>query len=359
MPKLSFIDAQKTFEENMKVANDLGLIYRDYTELGLYLLKYNKSKARLNDIDVEQCRGLIMDRETHEIVMAPPIKSRKFTEEQIEHGPITYEDFIDGTNINAFYYKGSWNISTRSSIGAEVSFNTEKTFKELFYEAIDFKLEDLNQDYCYSFVLMHPESRIVCTTEIPIVYLVEVKQIHADRIEYIDTQTFENMNVPERFEFANINDAVNITKATPGIESQGIMIKIGNYRDKVRRNEYHYAREIKGNTTNLLERYLTLNKLNAVSEYLKYYPENNQKFINYSVTMTTIVNTLYKSYIDCFVNKKIKHSELPFIYKPLVYTLHKNYFETREPTTLENVYRFMNSLDIQKLLFIIDNKDKE
>jgi hypothetical protein len=359
MPKLSFIDAEKTFEENMKTANELGLIYRDYKELGLYLLKYNKTKARLNDQDIEMCRGLIMDRETHDIVMAPPMKSRKFTKEQIDNGPIIYEDFIDGTNINVFMYKETWHISTRSSIGAEVSFNTEKTFKELFYEAIDFKLEDLNQDYCYSFVLMHPESRIVCMTETPIVFLVEVKHIHADHIEYLDTHTFETMNVPKRFEFPNINDAVNITKATPGIESQGIMIKIGNYRDKVRRNEYVYAREIKGNTTNLMERYLTLNKLNSVNEYLKYYPENITTFNEFSATMTTIVKTLYNGYIDCFVNKKIKHNELPFIYKPLVYTLHKKFIETREPTTLNNVYHYMNSLDIQKILFLVDNKDKE
>jgi hypothetical protein len=196
-------------------------------------------------------------------------------------------------------------------------------------------------------------------TETPIVFLVEVKHIHADHIEYLDTHTFVTMNVPKRFEFPNINDAVNITKATPGIESQGIMIKIGNYRDKVRRNEYVYAREIKGNTTNLMERYLTLNKLNSVNEYLKYYPENITTFNEFSATMTTIVKTLYNGYIDCFVNKKIKHNELPFIYKPLVYTLHKKFIETREPTTLNNVYHYMNSLDIQKILFLVDNKDKE
>ena len=54
--------------------------------------------------------------------------------------------------INLFYHKNEWQMSTRSSIGCNNRWGT-KSFKELFNDLIDFKIEDLNKDFTYSFVI--------------------------------------------------------------------------------------------------------------------------------------------------------------------------------------------------------------
>ena len=42
---ISFIDYQKSFEENKETYQLHGLIYKHFPEEGLYVLKYNKPKA--------------------------------------------------------------------------------------------------------------------------------------------------------------------------------------------------------------------------------------------------------------------------------------------------------------------------
>ena len=72
-------------------------------------------------------------------------------------------DFVEGTMINVFYdptygASGCWQISTRNTVGAEVSFykGSNKTFNQMFMEAClfnNFNIQTLNPRFCYSFVL--------------------------------------------------------------------------------------------------------------------------------------------------------------------------------------------------------------
>ena len=67
MPALSFINSSLPFDEVKQDFKNHGLIYRDFPNEGLYLLKYNKTKANLSDPNVMMCRGLVVNRNTHEI----------------------------------------------------------------------------------------------------------------------------------------------------------------------------------------------------------------------------------------------------------------------------------------------------
>ena len=51
---ISFIDSQKSFSEN-KESFSLGLIYKHFPEEGLYVLKYNKTKADMNNAYIGMC----------------------------------------------------------------------------------------------------------------------------------------------------------------------------------------------------------------------------------------------------------------------------------------------------------------
>ena len=58
---LSFVNSESTFEELIPLFCERGLIYKDFPNLNLYLLKYDKRKADLEDKDVRRCRGLVFD----------------------------------------------------------------------------------------------------------------------------------------------------------------------------------------------------------------------------------------------------------------------------------------------------------
>ena len=69
--RLSFTSAESNFESLKQEFRKRYLVYRDFPNLNLYLLKYNrKEPLDLNDPDIIRCRGLVFDR-THTKLWAP------------------------------------------------------------------------------------------------------------------------------------------------------------------------------------------------------------------------------------------------------------------------------------------------
>ena len=143
------------------------------------------------------CRSIVVNSENKIVSFSPPksISSEKFLSnlllENIDKENIIAQEFVEGTMINVFFNSsdtsqtpyGSWEITTRNTVGAMSSFykyHGAKTFRQMFLEALtehNFQFSDLNPSFCYSFVLQHPENRIVVPFHKPQLYLIAVYQI--------------------------------------------------------------------------------------------------------------------------------------------------------------------------------------
>jgi hypothetical protein len=137
------------------------------------------------------CRSVILNSLNNVVGFAPPksIPSDSFIKmypEKTNH--LNAQEFIEGTMINAFWdpsigLTGGWEISTRNTVGARSSFfkgPNNVTFRDMFLEAStknNLILDQLNKDLCYSFVLQHPNNRIVVPFNKPELYLVAVYNI--------------------------------------------------------------------------------------------------------------------------------------------------------------------------------------
>ena len=95
-----------------------------------------------------------------------------------------FQDFIEGTMINVFwdYTIDDWNLATRSNVGAKCKYSvtSQATFRYMFLDAMNhtgLEFSYLNKDYIYSFVLQHPENRIVVPILNPQIYLAQVYQV--------------------------------------------------------------------------------------------------------------------------------------------------------------------------------------
>jgi hypothetical protein len=101
---------------------------------------------------------------------------------------------IEGTMISLFYdfRIQRWEISTRTSIGGNYWFTrtqytspfeeSQKTFREMFFDVIG--TDDLehyfsmyNKDYCYNFILQHPNNHIVLQIEYPQLFIVSIYDV--------------------------------------------------------------------------------------------------------------------------------------------------------------------------------------
>ena len=124
MHYISFLSGITDFSKSKELCINHGIIVKEYDDL--YLLKYDKSTADMNNLDIQKCRGLLIEKNTNKIVCVPPRKSvdidyyhTKFKEnDDTEISEIICEEFIDGTMINVFKYKDKVCISTRSCLNA-------------------------------------------------------------------------------------------------------------------------------------------------------------------------------------------------------------------------------------------------
>ena len=51
------------FTKTKEVLEAKSLIVKEYSDLGLYLVKYDKTKCDMNDPDVRMCRGIVLEKD--------------------------------------------------------------------------------------------------------------------------------------------------------------------------------------------------------------------------------------------------------------------------------------------------------
>ena len=375
---ISFIDPQKSFDENKETYQLNGLIYKHFPEEGLYVLKYNKNKADLANPEIGLCRGLVLCDQTNRVVCVPPRRSIPFPAffHTVTNGPqpqeVSFEEFVEGTNINVFYHNDSWRLSTRSTVGANVSYDSEKTFCEMFKECLDFSIDSLDKDYCYNFVFQHPDNRQIIPITEKRLYLVGASKITDTSVTeqnlvelqaHLESTCNVRVEIPKTFNYdlttMPLGEVANIAKNLSYTE-HGIMFKTDQYRSKVLSDKYTFVRALKGNTNsdNLLERYLIVMKNKMIKQYLIYFPEVKEQFQEFTRIINSIIDGLHSNYYNCFVERSIKHNEMPFVYRPLAYTIHKHFLENKKKTTRKTVEEFIKTRDVQQLLFIIRNLEE-
>jgi len=235
-------------------------------------------------------RSVIVNSDDNVVSFAPP-KSTSCEKFMMMYpqktSSIIAEDFIEGTMINVFY-DSVWRIATRSTVDANVAFynvsnNTststslseakEKsmTFSEMFFDACsanNFNITSLNPDFCYSFVLQHPNNRIVVPVKSPQLYLVEVYQIvngesvvvnvHTHNVRSHGQWSSTTVLFPERYEFTSYSELIDkfASPNTP-YHIMGIVIKNKdtNLRTKIRNPIYEEIRHLRGNQSKLQYQY--------------------------------------------------------------------------------------------------------
>ena len=366
-PRASLEDLRKHF-------NEKGIFVRVHEKENLLLLKYKRKFCDITDEDVRKCRGLILDYTTYEPVCVPPFKSvelKDFVEKAKDNeDKVQYEEFLDGTMINLFHHTSEehtgWFISTRSCIGAKCRWYSDKEFKDLFEESKNFSYDKFEKDVSYTFVLQHPENRIVKHLDEGRVVLVEANRIngfHVIPLNLVEVQLgFFNqglvIDIPEIKHFKSIEEARRKISQM-SYEEQGWVLKFNNMRTKIRNPRWKFAKDLRGNSNSYLRNYLELRQNGFMQDYLNFFPEMQDLFQEYMTEIHTITQNLFGFYQSCFVKKTMKHKDVPYIYKPLCYELHKNYLENNTIVSFAEVKKYINRMPIPRQMFLFRNKDKE
>ena len=371
MKFLQCLEGFNNYDDSRKVLESHGLIVKDYSKYGMYLIKYNKDKSNMVNTDVQKCRGVVMTLDNR-ILCVPPSKSidiNYFMESVDNFTSIEFEEFIDGTMIQMFYFNDKWNLSTRSSIGANGRWHSKKRFSELFEEAsANLQKDKLEIDTCYTFVLNHPENQIVKKYEESNIVLVKATKIVGDDINNISLDDIDiGVDKPKKFQFTDLDDAMK-TCYQMNYDEQGLVLKYNKdgvqIRSKIRNPKYNNAKMLRGNSNNLKFQFLELRQQGFLNKYLELFPQYADEFDRYRNELFAVTDNLFNCYKALHVCKpKANIQQIPFEYRPLCYDLHGMYMKTGNITTFARVKNFINTMDTARLLFVInyklrDNKGK-
>ena len=351
------------------------------------IIHYNKNKlkAGFNAYIYKNCRSIVVNKNNKVICFSPP-KSIKFElfknlyPEKTED--IIASEIIEGTMINVFWdpddINGNWNVSTKRILGASKGFYNKMTFLDMFLDAlkyINLDLNELDKSYCYSFVLQHPNNRIVTYFGTPYLYLISVYKITNEFYDYspfylkkvvitsIDTNIIkENHSVSASFlRFPLHYQSDSYDKLIQTFSSKntnhyivGVMFynKITGFRSKHINQNYLYLKDLRGTHPSLLYNFIVLLKGSNIQNFLYYYPEFTNTFFVYNNILDRFINTLYYYYKSCFIfnQKNINHT--PYYYKINLKNINKEklpQLENNETLNINTINSYVYNMDTTHL----------
>jgi hypothetical protein len=352
------------------------------------VIRYDKNLLCLDLIpSYGLCRSVVLNSDNKVVCFSPPksIHTDDFIKKYTENsGSIEAEEFVEGTMINVFFdstigVTGSWEISTRNTVGATSSFYKSygsKTFRQMFMEAaLECKLDinKLEPELCYSFVLQHPVNRIVVPFKKPQLYLVSIYKINniPDNVtvDFFDVKYYKqffqeletSVKFPKIYNFEKYSDLIEkYGSMNTSYNIVGVVIhnKLTGERTKIRNPVYEQVRNLRGNQPKLQYQYLSLRKEGKVRDFLKFYPENKSEFSTFRDQVHLFTNTLYFNYVSCYIKKEKPLIEFSEQFRTHMFNIHKLYMndlrDKKQFITNTVVQKYVNELHPSLLMYSLN-----
>lgn len=332
------------------------------------------------------CRSVVVNGDNKVVCFSPPksVPAETFMARypNKETEPLVAQEFVEGTMINVFWdpkigLSGGWEIATRNVVGATGRFfnNSNKTFRDMFLEAAyanNLILESLNKMYCYSFVLQHPENRIVIPFKKPQLYLIDfygidniaegvfvTGSLHGifDKNSWIHT----GIQFPATYEFQSYKDLIDkYASMNTAYDILGVVVKNmkTGERMKIRNPVYEQVRHLRGNQPKLQYQYLSLRREGRVADFLKYYPEHKRECSSFRDQVHLFTNTLFSNYVSCYIKKEKPLIEFSDQYRTHMYNIHQIYMNELKPQKLyvtnTVVIRYVNEMHASLLMYSLN-----
>jgi len=350
-------------------------LFKEHLHKEPYFLRYSLDKQRPNlfmiyitDMSdrnnelVQECNGIILDRSDYSVV-AFGMKRMKDLTEQFHRGDveISFDDYKleeseDGAVLTVYNYDNIWMVSTKRSIDAKnVKWSSQRNFYQLLSDAfVDGKPDemfsrDLEKEFTYSFILLHPENHLVIQHSKPeLVYVSRrsLKTLKEDNIASVD-----EASVPA-LEWAGVRSSLDKTVAEDRLKRKNgnnynkrgvIFSRLSQSGDYERSYvDYKWFQE-----ANLLRH----GKPSLHLSYLACGPDEKQKMRQYfgnqnifnviDDLLRNLTRYIFSVYKDSYVRKQFKVPNNSPIYRT-IRKLHYDYKTTGEPVRIHHV---VNAID--------------
>jgi len=237
---------------------------KSYISNGKIGLNYSQLEAKGSDPLACECRGLILEEGSFNIIACPMFRffnmEQKEVAAKIDWNTAGYYEKLDGSCVNVYNYKGKWQCATRGRPEADGNIDGgELKFSDLVDATIRFmrlgknlheameRLTSSNSivglsERTLSFELTSPVNRIVCRYETYYMTLLAIKNnktLKEESPELWAERLGGAFKTPKKYSFNNINHLIQVIKEWSPEEHEGIVVKDANYnRIKVKSPQY-------------------------------------------------------------------------------------------------------------------------
>ena len=276
---------------------NLSISYDEVFGRKLVLFKYDQTNADFSLDIVKECRGLILDAETFEVVSFPFTKFFNYGEPHaadIDWSSAYVESKIDGSIMKVVNLDGNFLISTNGvidaykchlpeSVGIECPFSF---FGELFMEGMKhygLGVEDFPRLFkpnkTYMFELTSPWNQVVVQwKETKVWFLGERDNLTFQETFYGDHSLACVFDTPKVYPITSIDQCVAAASALPEDEEGYVVCDKDFNRIKVKSPRYVQLHYMANNQNWSGRRVLEILLAGEVSEYIAYFPKFKTAF---------------------------------------------------------------------------------
>jgi len=323
----------------------------------LVLIHYKKEVSDLGAPHVGAFRSVIWNALTNQPVCVGPAHGVAFAQavtDGVVPADCVVEDFVDGVMINLFQAKSgnNWKISTRTVINAECSFYGKRNFSDLFWET--FEAAGLTEDMLeggatYSFVLQHPEERVVVAPQygIPKLYLVDftAKELPA-ALATLKPQRHTDLKTLE-----DVKERVVAWGKRFRAGWQGLVLKTADGRRyKLRSEQYDEARHLRGNQANRPYIWLERWSQGRIAAYLRQYPEEDAEANVVIQTFKDLTQEAHRVYQEIYKKRLYPLGKAPAKFRKLLWDAHT----AGKASYFPHFREFANGLDTARKLWLVN-----
>lgn len=266
----------------------------------LVLLNYHQFKSPQGVREVEECRGLILERPSFRVVARGLYRFYNAGEPHAASFPLergTLQEKRDGSILTVYKYRGQWHVATRGKIFAEGPVNGgTKTFRDLFWETVHDQMPPkyhsdnppFPDGLCFSMELTSPENRVVTPYKNNQLCLLCARETDGwtelGPSELDDLAGELGIFRPREYPFKDWDHVQNLLNEIGTLEEGFVVVDYrdpvnGNFpRIKVKNQSWRHAQSLIGDGMSY-PKALRIFLEGRAEEFLAYYPEYGDLFV--------------------------------------------------------------------------------
>jgi len=271
--------------------SELGIKTTYHESDPLVILNYNQIESPKLHPVVRECRGLVLNVNTHDVVVKSFNRFFNWGEVQDEMGDFDFTDFTvqskeDGSLALIYHFDGKWRANTRGSFALDVMQFQGFTWQEAMCQALGADLQKvgvaLNPQHTYVCEFCSPWNKVVRRYPNAVMYLLTA--FDRQTLEEIPCDGYARstgMLRPTVYEFKNIEEIQRFLQeqAEKDPTFEGVVMRDRHgHRWKIKSPTYLGLHRLKGNDTFNPKHLLPFILAGEEDELLTYFPEVKGKF---------------------------------------------------------------------------------